>query len=114
LNEDAFKLTSGRAFVDAEDGPPVRIDSPRGAIELSDARASVEVLADGSEDVYVLRGAARAGASADRASAGERLSLKADGSVTRTPAVAWDDWTGGLATADPASSRCSRRSRARR
>ena len=101
LREDAIKLTSGRAFVDAEDGPPVRIDSPRGAIELSDARASVEVLGDGSEDVYVLRGAARAAASADRATAGERLTLKVDGSVTRTPAVAWDDWTGGLATADP-------------
>jgi Ca-activated chloride channel family protein len=103
LREDAVKLTSGRAFVDAEDGPPVRIDSARGAIELSDARASVEVLGDGSEDVYVLRGAARAGTSADRATAGERLSLKADGTVTRTPAVAWDDWTGGLATADPAA-----------
>ncbi len=103
LREDAVKLTSGRAFVDAEDGPPVRIDSPRGAIELSDARASVEVFGDGSEDVYVLRGAARAGMSADRATAGERLSLKADGSVTRAPAVAWDDWTGGLATADPAA-----------
>src|SRR5206468_1378560 len=42
LREDNVKLTSGRAFVDAEDGPPIRIDSPRGAIELSDARASVE------------------------------------------------------------------------
>ena len=116
MREDAVKLGSGRAFVDAEDGPPVRIDSPRGVIELSDARASVEVHADGSEDVYVLRGAARLAGlavtrpvipdggdrlTADRASAGERLTLKADGSVTRTPAVAWDDWTGGLATADP-------------
>ncbi|HSO31374.1 MAG TPA: AgmX/PglI C-terminal domain-containing protein [Labilithrix sp.] len=101
LREDAVKLTSGRAFVDAEDGPPVRIDSPRGSIELSDARASVELLGDGSEDVYVLRGAARAGTSADRATAGERLTLATDGSVKRAPAVAWDDWTGGLATADP-------------
>ncbi len=103
LHEGAVKLTSGRAFVDGEDGPPIRIDSPRGAITLEDARASVEVLADGSEDVYVLRGAARAGAGSERAGAGERLSLKVDGSVTRTPAVAWDDWTGGLATADPAA-----------
>jgi Ca-activated chloride channel family protein len=103
LHEDSVKLGAGRAFVDAEDGPPVRIESPRGALELSDARASVEVLGDGSEDVYVLRGAARAAASPDRATAGERLSLKVDGTVTRTPAVAWDDWTGGLATADPAA-----------
>ena len=101
MREDNVKLTSGRAFVDAEDGPPVRIDSPRGAIELSDARASVELLGDGNEEVYVLRGAARAGTSADRATAGERLTLGNDGSAKRTPAVAWDDWTGGLATADP-------------
>jgi Ca-activated chloride channel family protein len=101
FREDAVKLSSGRAFIDAEDGPPVRIDSPRGAIELSDARASVEMLGDGSEDIYVLRGAARLGASAERATAGEQMSIKPDGSAARAPAVAWDDWTGGLATADP-------------
>ncbi len=101
MREDNVKLTSGRVFVDAEDGPPVRIDSPRGNLELTDARASVELLGDGNEDVYVLRGAARAGTSADRATAGERLTLGTDGSAKRTPAVAWDDWTGGLATADP-------------
>lgn len=103
LREDSVKLSAGRAFVDAEDGPPVRVDSPRGVIELSDARASVDVLADGGVDVYVLRGAARAAASADRATAGERMTLAAAGSVTKTPAVAWEDWTGGLATADPAA-----------
>ena len=103
MHAESVKLTSGRAFVDAEDGPAVRIDSPRGTIELSDARASVELLGDGSEDVYVLRGAARVATSQDRATAGERLSLAASGAVTRTPAVAWDDWTGGLATADPAA-----------
>ncbi len=103
MHEGAVKLTAGRAFVDGEDGPPIRIDGPRGAVELEGARASVEVRSDGSEEVYVLRGAARAAASAQRAITGERLSLEADGSVKRTPAVAWDDWTGGLATADPAA-----------
>ncbi|MBX3232147.1 MAG: AgmX/PglI C-terminal domain-containing protein [Labilithrix sp.] len=102
LKEDVFKMTSGRAFIDGEDAPPVRIDSPRGMVELENARASFEVLPDGSEDVYVLRGAARA-KNTERGSAGERLTLKADGSITRSPAVAWDDWTGGLATADPAA-----------
>ncbi|MBX3221097.1 MAG: AgmX/PglI C-terminal domain-containing protein [Labilithrix sp.] len=102
LKRDSVKLTSGRAFVDGEDGPPVRVELPRGAIELSDARASVEVHGDGA-DVYVLRGAARAGASTERATAGELLTLGADGSAKRAPAVAWDDWTGGLATADPAA-----------
>ena len=101
LAQDSVKLASGRAFVDGEDGPPVRIESARGVVELSDARASVEVTTDGTEDIYVLRGAARPATRAERAIAGERLTLKADGSVTRAPAVAWDDWTGGLATADP-------------
>lgn len=106
LHEGSVRLASGRAFVDGQDGPATIVESPRGAIELSDARASIEILGDGSEDVYVLRGAARPVAKArtegaDRATAGEKLTLKADGSVTRTPSVAWDDWTGGLATADP-------------
>ena len=102
LRDASVTLTQGRAFVDGEGGPPVEIDSRRGPIELSDARASVEVRADGTEEVYVLRGSARAG-SAERAEAGELLVLKEDGSTSRTPAVAWDDWTGGLATADPAA-----------
>jgi Ca-activated chloride channel family protein len=101
VHEGAFALERGRAFVDTEDGPPVLVDSPRGRIELSDARASVDVRADGAVDVYVLRGSARA-EGADRAGAGELLSLAA-GQVKRTPSVAWDDWTGGLATADPAA-----------
>jgi Ca-activated chloride channel family protein len=98
----SVKLDSGRAFVDGEDGAPIVIDSPRGAIELSDARASVELGADGTETVYVLRGAARA-KDAARATAGEALSMTSDGKIERLPAVAWDDWTGGLATADPAA-----------
>lgn len=101
MTGDSAKLTSGRAFVDGEDGPPIRIDSPRGELELSDARASVEITPDGTVDVYVLRGAARAAARSERAIAGERLTLRADNSVTRSSAIAWDDWTGGLATADP-------------
>lgn len=95
----AIELTRGRAFVDTSGGPPVRLDTPRGPIELSDARASVEVSADGIASAYVLRGSARSGG-ADRAGAGELLVLKAQGAPTHAPAVAWDDWTGGLATAD--------------
>jgi Ca-activated chloride channel family protein len=101
VHEGAFALDQGRAFVDTEDGPPVLVDSPRGRIELSDARASVDARADGAVDVYVLRGSARA-EGAERAGAGEQLSLVA-GPPKRTPSVAWDDWTGGLATADPAA-----------
>jgi tetratricopeptide (TPR) repeat protein len=102
LRAASVNLTEGRAFVDSEGGPPVKIECPRGPIELSDARASVEVRADGTEEVYVLRGSARAG-SAGTGEAGELLTLKPSGAVTRTPAIAWEDWTGGLATADPAA-----------
>jgi Ca-activated chloride channel family protein len=101
VNDSSVGFQSGRAFIDTEDGPPALVDSPRGRIELSDARASVDVGADGVVRLYVLRGSARA-AGADRVGAGELLSLE-PGGVERTPAVAWDDWTGGLATADPAA-----------
>jgi hypothetical protein len=102
VHEGNVKLDSGRVFVDGEDGPPVLVDTPRGPLELSDARASVEIMADKSVEAYVLRGAARSG-SGERGTSGEKLTLGVDGKSTRSAAVAWDDWTGGLATADPAA-----------
>ncbi|RYE83827.1 MAG: hypothetical protein EOO75_18850, partial [Myxococcales bacterium] len=54
---------------------------------------------DGSVEAYVLRGAVRA-PNGDQAGPGERLALTPDGKVQRRPEVAWEDWTGGLATAD--------------
>lgn len=94
-------LESGRAFIDSEMGQPVQLETPLGQVELSDARASVEVDGKGAS-VYVLRGAARSG-DAKRAGAGERLLLAGKGKVSTEAVVAWEDWTGGLATADPAA-----------
>ncbi len=102
MHEGNVKLDSGRAFIDGDDGPPVLVDTPRGPLELSDARASVEIMPDKSVDAYVLRGAARSGGG-ERGTSGEKLTLGIDGKTTRTASVAWDDWTGGLATADPAA-----------
>ncbi len=102
IHDGQMKLDGGRAFVDGEDGPPVLVATPRGMLELEGARASVEVLADGSVEAYVLRGAARA-PSGERSTSGEKLTLGLDGKAQRSAAVAWDDWTGGLATADPAA-----------
>jgi Ca-activated chloride channel family protein len=102
LHAGSVEIGQGRAFVDTNDGPPALVDTPHGHVELSDARASVEVRAGGAADVYVLRGSARAGAGV-RAGPGELLSVGVDGTSTRAPAIAWDDWTGGLATADAAS-----------
>lgn len=94
---NAVELRAGRAFVDGEQGEPVSVVTPKGTLELSDARASVEV---GTQvTAYVLRGSARSGA-AERASAGELLTLLADGKVTRSAVLSWQDWTGGLGTAD--------------
>jgi Ca-activated chloride channel family protein len=102
FHHGSIAMTQGKAFVDTNDGPPTVLDTPHGRVELSDARASAEIHPDGTADVYVLRGSARAG-SAARANPGEMLTVKADGSSTRAPEVAWDDWTGGLATADRAA-----------
>jgi Ca-activated chloride channel family protein len=102
LHAASIEIAQGRAFVDTNDGPPAVVDTPHGHVELSDARASVDVRAGGEADVYVLRGSARVG-TAVRAGPGERLSIAVDGTSARAPEVAWDDWTGGLATADAAS-----------
>jgi Ca-activated chloride channel family protein len=97
VKSDAVELKAGRAFVDGEQGEPVSVVTPKGRLELSDARASVEV---GQQvTAYVLRGSARSG-DAERAGAGERLTLLGDGKVRRTAMLSWQDWTGGLGTAD--------------
>jgi tetratricopeptide (TPR) repeat protein len=98
----SIELTEGRAFVDGEAGEAVAIVTPRGKIELSDARASLNVTADGSVQVYVLRGSARA-VDGERARAGEELTLRVNAKPVRAPVVSFEDWTGGLATADPAA-----------
>jgi Ca-activated chloride channel family protein len=102
LHRTSLAIAEGRAFVDTNGGPPMRVEGPHGSIELSDARASIDAKAAGTADVYVLRGSARAG-SGVRAGPGERLSIAADGSLTHAAEIAWEDWTGGLATADPQS-----------
>ncbi len=102
LRAGNVELDEGKAFVDTELGAPAEIVTPRGKLELSEARASVDVTPKGLVSVYVLRGSARAG-NAGRATAGELLTLSADGKAARAPVVSWEDWTGGLATADPAA-----------
>lgn len=98
----SIELSEGRAFVDGETGEAVAVTTPRGTVELSDARASLNVNADGSVRVYVLRGSARAG-EGERARAGEELTWRANAKPVTAPVVSFEDWTGGLATADPAA-----------
>ena len=101
VGRTSVEITEGRAFVDSELGDPVEVGTPRGKLELAEARASIEVSKDGTATAYVLRGSARFG-DAERASAGEQLTLGASGKASREPVVSWEDWTGGLAVGDPA------------
>lgn len=106
VRADAFELVEGRVFVDTPAGLAAELVTPSGPVFLSDVRASLEVKG-GVTEAYVLRGEVRALAGV-RARAGERLSLSGapakdgPGTVkgTTTPAIAWEDWTGGLATTE--------------
>ena len=101
VRADSVDVAEGRVFVDSEAGEPVLVTTPRGEVELSDARASLEV-DEGKVTAYVLRGTART-AGTERATAGELLTLVGEGRAVREPVLSWEDWTGGLGTADPAA-----------
>ncbi len=99
LRADSIAVTEGKIFVDAPSGQTTTLQTPRGPLHLADVRASVSVRPDGSVEAYVLRGAVRA-PGGEQAGPGEQLTIGADGKAQRRPEVAWEDWTGGLATAD--------------
>ncbi|MBL9023363.1 MAG: hypothetical protein JNL21_14280 [Myxococcales bacterium] len=99
VEADGLKLASGRAFAETPPGVTETLTTSQGALVLSAVRASVDASA-GATSTYVLEGEVRAGAKAARAgelleSSGERVEVRS--------AVAWEDWTGGLATTDPTS-----------
>ncbi len=105
VQPEAIEVRQGRVFVDTPAKVVAELLTPSGPLHLAAVRASLDVGAEGST-VHVLAGEVRAAGSA-RAGAGERLSLrgKADAKgegvkAEVSPTVAWDDWTGGLATTD--------------
>jgi Flp pilus assembly protein TadD len=96
VGKTALRLEAGRAFAETPEGRAEQLDTPAGLLVLSAVRASVEVSAERTE-VYVLEGELRRGELVARA--GERLVLQGkEGKVS--PELAWEDWTGGLATTD--------------
>ncbi len=99
LQPDAVVAKRGRYFIDTEQGEAVFLDTPRGRLTLGSTRASIDVFENGDVHGYVLRGDVSFGAET-RARAGEQFKWVADGVPQVTPAVAWTDWTGGLAVAD--------------
>jgi tetratricopeptide (TPR) repeat protein len=104
LGADRIEMSEGRAFIDSPEAGTTEIDTPGGALLLSQVRASIDAKAGGATEAYVLAGEIRSGSSG-RAIAGETLRIEggAKGSAPKTstlPALAWEDWTGGLATTD--------------
>jgi Ca-activated chloride channel family protein len=102
VRADAIELAAGRVFIDTPARLTTEIVTPSGPLHLANVRASVDVGKDATE-VYVLAGEVRTDRSDARARAGERLVLSGagkEGKATTAPVVAWDDWTGGLATTD--------------
>jgi Ca-activated chloride channel family protein len=99
VEQDGLRLVEGRAFAEAPEGVTESLVVPEGPLVLSAVRASLEVRG-GKTSAYVLDGEVRSGGAV--AGAGERLDF-GGGKGTVTPALAWEDWTGGLATTDPTS-----------
>jgi tetratricopeptide (TPR) repeat protein len=95
----AVELERGRVFVDAPPGTSTELSTPRGPLTLTAVRASINVDLGGPVEAYVLGGEIRRGPA--RARSGERLRLSGDAAEV-VAAVAWEDWTGGLATTDRA------------
>ena len=105
LRPRTLEVTEGKLFVDTPGQKAAEIETPSGPVLLSRVRASIDVAAGGVTSAYVLTGEVRAG-NAARAGAGELLTLQGKGAELRAkaePVVAWDDWTGGLATTDRAA-----------
>lgn len=95
-------VDEGSVFIDTPPSSSSELITPAGKLTLAAVRASLVVPAQGAPRAYVLSGEVRA--DKGRARAGEELTLEAGGGVTVSPRLGWEDWTGGLATADRAAS----------
>ena len=117
VRADGIELAEGRVFVDTPAGVVEELTTPSGPLHLANVRASVDVSdvsgAHEATDVYVLAGEVRTdGAGGEpasrgtRATAGERLLVRGKAGAAKaetSPALSWEDWTGGLATTDRAA-----------
>jgi Ca-activated chloride channel family protein len=97
LRADALLVDDGKFFVDTFAGGAAEVVTSLGALHLSGVRASLTA-AKGEVSAYVLQGAAKCEAGVV-AGPGEELRLT-DGHAEKRAMLAWDDWTGGLATTD--------------
>jgi Ca-activated chloride channel family protein len=99
LRAGSVELREGRVFIDTPEAGTTALATPGGPLNLAHVRASIDAGRDGSTEAYVLSGELRAEGAEARARAGEKLVL-AHGTASTTPALTWEDWTGGLGTTD--------------
>ncbi|MEI7894607.1 MAG: VIT domain-containing protein, partial [Myxococcales bacterium] len=92
---DGLDFDEGRVFIDSPGVDPTSVRTPSGPVRLLGVRASLDVTSTQTVG-YVLSGEVDLG-SDTHAAPGERFVVAA-ASVTTSPAVVWEDWTGGLAT----------------
>ena len=108
LRAETLELQNGRLFIDTPESGTTSLVIPGGSLHLAHVRASIVAADGGATEAYVLSGEVRADGRAERAVAGEtlRFAPRASGApsvapvITTAPALAWEDWTGGLATTD--------------
>jgi hypothetical protein len=101
MQREGIVIKEGKMFVDTPPGETTKLTTPRGPMQLSHVRSSLTVGKDGTVSAYVLSGEVRTDATTV-AGAGEELTLS-EGGAKRAPVLAWEDWTGGLATTDRAA-----------
>ncbi len=104
LRAGTIEMSEGRVFIDSPEAGITELDTPGGPLHLSQVRASIDAKAGGATEAYVLAGEIRSGGGG-RAIAGETLRIEGSekgsaGKTSTVPALAWEDWTGGLATTD--------------
>ena len=109
MRAETIEVSEGRVFIDTPKGVATELSTPSGPLHLAHVRASIDVGVggDGAAQVeaYVLAGEVRTDG-ASRATAGERLVIRGKPGATQartSPALTWEDWTGGLATTDRAA-----------
>ncbi len=102
LRAAGIEVAEGKVFVDTTASAAADVLTPRGAFRLAKVRASLEVRPGGAVEIYVLNGSVH-GEGGVHAGPGEMLTIGLGGAPAKAAAVAWEDWTGGLATTDPAA-----------
>ncbi|HEY5956244.1 MAG TPA: VIT domain-containing protein, partial [Polyangiaceae bacterium] len=99
IDHDGVAMGSGKIFIDTQGGPAASLRTAHGKLEAAEGRSSIVVGSNGHVEAYALRGTIKYAAL--RANAGEMLSLDAARPPETRKLTTWQDWTSGLATADP-------------